>query len=83
MNQQLKRVADLFKAFSAENRLSILDLLTSGEKCTDKLLHELKIKQSTLSHHMKILCDVGVVNGRKEGRWVHYSINPTCLEFAR
>ncbi len=65
----------VFKAFSDENRLQILELLRSGEKCACKLLDDLHISQSTLSHHMKLLCDAGVVRGRKEGKWVHYSID--------
>lgn len=59
--------AKVFKAFCDENRLRILELLRSGEKCACKLLEELHISQSTLSHHMKLLCDAGVVQGRKEG----------------
>lgn len=55
---------------------SILSLLRGGEKCACKLLDELHIGQSTLSHHMKILCDSGVVVGRKEGKWVYYRIDP-------
>ena len=47
------------------------------------LLDELQISQSTLSHHMKILCDSGIVQGRKEGKWVHYSIDPAGAERAR
>lgn len=68
--------AKVFKAFCDENRLRILELLRSGEKCACVLLDDLHITQSTLSHHMKILCDAGVVSGRKEGKWVHYSIDP-------
>ena len=60
--------AKVFKAFCDENRLRILELLRSGEKCACKLLEELHISQSTLSHHMKLLCDAGVVQGRKEGK---------------
>jgi ArsR family transcriptional regulator len=67
--------AKIFKAFCDENRLTILDLLRSGEKCACSLLEELKITQSTLSHHMKILCESGIVSGRKEGKWTHYTIN--------
>lgn len=74
--------AKVFKAFCDENRLHILELLRSGEKCACKLLEELHISQSTLSHHMKLLCDAGVVQGRKEGKWVHYSINPQGAENA-
>ena len=67
----------IFKALGDENRIRILKLLHSGEKCACKLLEELNISQSTLSHHMKILCDAGIVTGRKEGKWMHYSI---CCE---
>ena len=76
MASEYKETAKVFKAFCDENRLQILELLRSGEKCACKLLDDLKISQSTLSHHMKILCDAGIVQGRKEGKWVHYSINP-------
>lgn len=65
----------VFKAFCDEKRLNILKLLQSGEKCACSLLEELDIGQSTLSHHMKILCDSGVVVARKEGKWSYYSID--------
>lgn len=67
--------AQVFKAFCDVNRLQILEMLRSGEKCACKLLEELQIGQSTLSHHMKILCDSGIVVGRKDGKWTHYSIS--------
>ena len=70
-----RKIAVIFKAFCDENRIRILKLLKTGEKCACKLLEELDITQPTLSHHMKILCDSGVVVGRKEGKWTHYSIS--------
>lgn len=70
-----KKLALVFKAFCDENRIRILRMLTSGEKCACKLLEELNVTQPTLSHHMKILCDSGVVLGRKEGKWMYYSIS--------
>ena len=70
------RHARVFKAFCDENRLVILQMLRSGEKCACKLQDVLSIGQSTLSHHMKILCESGIVNARKEGKWTYYSINP-------
>ena len=72
-----RKIADIFKSLSDENRIRILKLLCSGEKCACKLLEELNISQPTLSHHMKILCDAGIVSGRREGKWTHYSI---CCE---
>ena len=83
MASSYKETARVFKAFCDENRLQILEMLRSGEKCACMLLDELQISQSTLSHHMKILCDSGVVQGRKEGKWVHYSIDPAGAERAR
>ena len=67
--------AKVFKALCDENRLQILGLLRSGEKCACVLLSELHISQSTLSYHMKILCESGIVVGRAEGKWTHYSIS--------
>ena len=76
MELDARRIVLVFKAFCDENRIRILKLLASGEKCACRLLEELDISQPTLSHHMKILCDSGVVVGRKEGKWMHYSISP-------
>lgn len=64
----------LIKALADVNRLAILELLLTGEKCGCVLLEELSITQPTLSHHMKILCDAGIVTGCKQGKWIHYSI---------
>lgn len=75
-----KRIASMFKAFCDENRLQILELLRDKERCACSILDELHITQPTLSHHMKILCDSGVVVGRKEGKWMHYSISEDGLE---
>ena len=72
----------IFKALSDENRIRILRLLRTGEKCACKLLEELNISQPTLSHHMKILCDSGIVTGRKEGKWMHYSLSHEGLAMA-
>lgn len=67
--------AGVFKAFCDERRLAILEMLRAGELCACKIQERLPIGQSTLSHHMRILCDSGVVVGRREGRWTHYSIS--------
>lgn len=70
-----EEVATICKAMSDSNRLRILELLTSGEKCACHLLEELNVTQPTLSHHMKVLSDCGLVKARKDGKWQHYSIN--------
>lgn len=76
----IQELVVICKALSDENRLRILQMLRSGEKCACKLLEELNITQPTLSHHMKILCDCGLVRGRREGKWMHYSM---CCEGVR
>lgn len=83
MSSDAKKTAVIFKAFCDENRVRILQLLQDGEKCACKLLEEMNITQPTLSHHMKILCDSGIVRGRKEGKWIHYSISQEGIEDAQ
>lgn len=69
--------AGVFKALADENRLAIVRMVGKcGEVCACDLLSGLKISQPTLSHHMKVLCDCGLVRCRREGRWCHYSIDP-------
>ncbi|MBN2851802.1 MAG: winged helix-turn-helix transcriptional regulator [Clostridia bacterium] len=67
--------AKVFKAFCDEKRLYILELLRDGEKCACKLLDNLDIGQSSLSYHMKILVESGIVESRQEGKWTHYTIS--------
>ena len=72
----------LFKALADSIRLEIVDMLSCGELCACRILEKFSITQPTLSHHMKILCDCGLVNGRKEGKWTYYSLNKkTVREF--
>ena len=68
--------ARVFKALGDARRLRILELLQSGEKCACVLLEQMQMPQSSLSYHMKILCESGIVEGRNEGKWTHYHISP-------
>lgn len=70
-----KENAKIFKAFCDENRLRILESLKTGSKCACILLESLDISQSTLSHHMKILVESGIVETEKDGKWTYYSIS--------
>ena len=78
-----RKTAFIFKALSDENRIRILNLLRGGEKCACRLLEEMSISQPTLSHHMKLLCDSGIVVGRKEGKWMHYRISSEGVQMAK
>lgn len=70
-----KELALVFKALSDENRIRIVNYLWDGEKSARRLLAMMDISQSTLSHHMKILCDSGIVVGRKVGTLMIYKVS--------
>lgn len=75
MEADFRETAKIFKALCDERRLQILELLRSGEKCACVLIEAMKMPQSSLSYHMKILCDSGIVASREEGKWTHYHIS--------
>ena len=70
------------KALSDTNRLEIVQMLSDGEKCGCKILDKFDITPPTLSHHMKILVDCGLVNDCKEGKLHHYSLNKKVIREA-
>lgn len=75
MTNEYEKKARLFQALSDERRLRILELLRHGEKCTCTLTEEINMPQSSLSYHMKILSEAGIVSGREDGKWTHYRIS--------
>ncbi len=70
----------IFKALADETRLKIVELLSEGERCACQLLENFNITQPTLSYHMKILCECGIVVGRREGAWMYYRNNSKVVE---
>jgi len=75
MNEIYSKFVPLFKAMSDETRLKITDMLSCGEMCACDILEEFNITQPTLSYHMKILSDSGLVNAVRDGSWVKYTLN--------
>ena len=75
MDEKYKEYAQFFKVLSDPNRLMIIDMLSCGELCACVILEKFNITQPTLSHHMKNLCESGLVIGRKEGKWMYYSLS--------
>ena len=75
-------VALLCKALGDTNRLQIVQMLSDGEKCGCKLLEQFQFTQPTLSHHMKILCESGIVVSHTEGKWTHYEISEAGSRYA-
>ncbi len=74
-----ERLATIFKALSDETRLHIIDMLSCSELCAADILASFNLSQSTLSYHMKILIDAGVINSQRNGLWTRYSINETTF----
>ena len=75
----LTQVARWFHALSDETRLQIIECLSQGEQCVCDLMTALDSTQSRLSFHLKTLKEAGLLNDRREGRWMYYSINPDTL----
>jgi ArsR family transcriptional regulator len=74
-------LAHVFAALADPVRLRLLSLIANaGEVCACDLLESLDRSQPTVSHHTKVLADVGLIVGEKRGRWVWWSIVPDRLE---
>jgi len=72
--------APIFKALGDSTRLKIIEMLSCGALCACDILESFQITQPTLSYHMKILTECGLVNSYKEGSWIHYSNNTVLIE---
>lgn len=72
-----------FKALSDPNRLRILSIVSSSETletCVCDLPGPLGLKQPTVSHHLKILVDAGILHREKRGVWAYFSVVPGALD---
>jgi ArsR family transcriptional regulator, arsenate/arsenite/antimonite-responsive transcriptional repressor len=76
----LTKLTRQFRALTDENRLKIIDLLRSGERCVCELTDSLDLGQSLLSFHLKTLKDAGLVTDRRDGRWAYYTLNADAFE---
>ncbi|MDX9872441.1 MAG: metalloregulator ArsR/SmtB family transcription factor [Clostridia bacterium] len=69
----------VFKALGDPKRAMIIDMLSCGELCACMILEKFEMSQSTLSHHMKLLCECGLVKGREQGKWTYYSLDADMI----
>jgi len=76
----IKRAVVLFHALSDETRLALLERLKDGEQCVCELTDAMKAAQSRLSFHLKVLKDAGLVEDRRDGRWMYYSLSSQAIE---
>ncbi len=78
--ESYKEYVNIFKALADETRLKIVEMLSCGEMCACDILESFHITQPTLSYHMKILTDCGLVQSRKDGSWMRYTNNEEIVE---
>ncbi|MFD9033529.1 ArsR/SmtB family transcription factor [Streptomyces sp. NPDC059567] len=75
-------LARMFKALSDPVRLRLLSLIAShegGEACVCDLTGPFDVSQPTISHHLKVLREAGLVGSERRGTWVYYWVLPTAL----
>jgi len=75
----VQEILDIFKALSEETRLRILKLLENGELCVCDIVAALDTIQPKVSFHLSTLKEAGLIKDRKQGKWVHYSINDSDM----
>jgi len=80
MNHDYTEAAKIFKGFCDPHRLQILEHLARQEQSACMVLEKVDVCQSTLSHHLKILMESGVVKSRREGKRIFYSIDQAGFE---
>ena len=76
---EVRLVLESFKALGDDTRLRIVLLLASGTKCVCEIFGQLKLPQNLVSHHLGILREIGIINSKKKGKWVYYSLNTSAM----
>lgn len=71
--------ADILKAMAHPSRLIMIDALSKGEKCVCELQELVGSDMSTVSKHLTVLKNAGIVDDRKEGLWVYYRLKVPCI----
>ncbi len=80
---QAQRLAGALKALAEPNRLRLVSLIASnaadGATCACDLIEPLGLSQPTVSHHLKVLTDAGLLTREQRGKWAYYSLVPGAL----
>ncbi|NUM25677.1 MAG: winged helix-turn-helix transcriptional regulator [Candidatus Buchananbacteria bacterium] len=79
INKNLDTLAEQVKVIGEPNRLKIICLLKTGPKCVCEIFEFLKLPQNLVSHHLKILLDVAIVNNQRDGKKIVYSLNQKTM----
>jgi ArsR family transcriptional regulator, arsenate/arsenite/antimonite-responsive transcriptional repressor len=83
--EQAAELARVFKAMGDPVRLRLLSLIAShegGEACVCDLSEVFELTGPTISHHLKVLREAGLITGERRGTWVYYRIRPEALQLA-
>jgi ArsR family transcriptional regulator, arsenate/arsenite/antimonite-responsive transcriptional repressor len=78
--REREELAARFKALADPTRLAIVNQLASSEECCVCQLESLGLSQPTVSHHLKILREAGLVEGERRGTWVYYRLVPEAVQ---
>jgi ArsR family transcriptional regulator len=76
-------LAQVFKALADPVRLRLVSLIGAhqgGEVCVCELTTAFALTQPTISHHLKVLREAGIIDGERRGTWVYYWLVPAALE---
>lgn len=73
------RAQVLLRALADPLRLQVIEALGEGERCVCELTAELELGQSKLSFHLKVLREAGLIDGRRQGRWMYYRLRPEAI----
>ncbi|MCX6501517.1 MAG: metalloregulator ArsR/SmtB family transcription factor [Microbacterium sp.] len=82
---EAERIAHVFKALGDPTRVRLLSLIAGadrGEACICDLTEPVGLSQGTVSHHMKLLADAGLVTREQRGRWAYYAVTAGALDAA-
>ncbi len=71
----MKKTAEIFKMFSVDTRLRIINFLRTGPKCVYIIAENLKLSQPVVSQHLRTLKSSGLVIDVRKGYTIHYSLN--------
>jgi ArsR family transcriptional regulator, arsenate/arsenite/antimonite-responsive transcriptional repressor len=74
METSLKQLTKTMKALSDPGRVKVLKMLQKGELCVCEIQAALGLAQPTVSKHLRILEEADLIRGRKQGVWIHYSL---------
>jgi ArsR family transcriptional regulator len=80
MENKVQITAEILKSLSSARRLQIINLLSYGEMCVCDLTENLDVSQPNISHHLKVLKNAGLIQSKKNGKWVFYELNQEKLD---